>query len=117
MSATEIAAVIGSVVGTLVVVGFFVAFLGLLRTLRTLTQSIEELRREVTPLAAQWRGTVEQANAELQRVDALLTTGESVGQTVDAASRLAYLALSNPIIKLVAFTSGTGAALRRFRRK
>ena len=117
MSASEIAAVIGSVVGTLVVVGFFVAFLGLLRTLRTLTQSIEELRREVTPLAAQWRQTVDQANAELQRVDSLLTTGESVSQTVDAASRLAYLALSNPIIKLVAFTSGTGAALRRLRRK
>jgi predicted PurR-regulated permease PerM len=117
MSASEIAAVIGSVVGTLVVVGFFVAFLGLLRTLRTLTQSIEELRREVTPLAGQWRQTVEQANAELTRVDGLLTTAESVSQTLDSASRLAYLAMSNPIIKAMAFSAGTGATLRRLRRK
>ncbi len=116
MSAGEIAAIIGSVVGTLVVVGFFIAFLGLLRTLRTLTESIEALKREVVPLAGQWRQTVDQANAELARVDSLLTTAESVSQTVDSASRLAYLALSNPVIKLVAFTSGTGAALRRLRR-
>jgi uncharacterized protein YoxC len=117
MSAGEIAAIIGSVVGTLVVIGFLIAFTGLLRTLRKLTESVEELRREVVPLATQWRGTVDQANAELVRVDSLLTTAESVSQTVDSASRLAYLALSNPVIKLVAFTSGTGAALRRFRRK
>jgi predicted PurR-regulated permease PerM len=116
VSAGEIAAVIGSVVGTLVVIGFFVAFLGLLRTLRRLTESIEELRAHVVPLAGQWRQTVDQANAELTRVDGLITSAESVSQTVDSASRLAYLALSNPVIKLLAFTSGTGAALRRFRR-
>lgn len=116
MSAGEIAAVVASVVGTLVVIGFFVAFAGLLKTLRQLTSSIEELKREVVPLAGQWRSTVEQANAELARVDSLLTSAESVSQTVDSASRLAYLALSNPVIKLVAFTSGTGAALRRLRR-
>lgn len=117
MSAGEIAAVIGSVVGTLVVIGFFVAFLGLLRTLRQLTAAVEELRGEVVPLAGQWRQTVEQANAELTRVDGLLTSAESVSQTVDSASRLAYLAMSNPLIKLMAFTSGTGATLRRLRRK
>lgn len=117
MSAGEIAAVIGSVVGTLVVIGFFVAFAGLLRTLKQLTAAVEELRREVVPLTGQWRQTVEQANAELVRVDGLLTSAESVSQTVDSASRLAYLAMSNPVIKLMAFSSGTGATLRRLRRR
>jgi uncharacterized protein YoxC len=124
MSASEIAAIIGSVVGTLLVIGFFIAFTGLLRTLRRLTTAIEELRGEVVPLAGQWRSTVDQvnstvgqANAELARVDGLLTTAESVSQTVDSASRLAYLAMSNPIIKAMAFSAGTGATLRRLRRK
>jgi len=116
VTAGEIAAVIGSVVGTLVIIGFLIAFSGLVRTLRKLTDAIEELRTEVVPLAGQWRRTVDQANAELQRADQLLTTAESVSQTVDSASRLAYLALSNPVIKLMAFTAGTGAAFRRFRR-
>ncbi|HEV7888567.1 MAG TPA: DUF948 domain-containing protein [Acidimicrobiales bacterium] len=117
MSAGEIAAVIGSVVGTLVVIGFFIAFAGLLRTLRKLTETVEELRAEVVPLAGQWRQTVDQANTELVRVDGLLTTAESVSQTVDSASRLAYLALSNPVIKVMAFGAGTGSALRRLRRR
>jgi hypothetical protein len=117
VTAGEIAAVIGSVVGTLVLLGFLIAFNGLVKTLRKLNDSIEELRREVVPLAGQWRATVDQANAELHRVDGLLTTAESVSQTVDSASRLAYLALSNPIIKAMAFSAGTGSALRRLRRK
>ena len=116
MTAGEIAAIIGSVVGTLVVIVLLIAFSGLLRTLRKLTDAIEELRTEVVPLAGQWRRTVDQANAELQRADQLLTTAESVSQTVDSASRLAYLAMSNPVIKLMALTAGTGAAFRRFRR-
>lgn len=116
MTAGEIAAIIGSVVGTLVIIALIVALAGLLRNLRQLTGAIEELRAEVVPLAGQWRRAVDQANVELQRADQLLTTAESVSQTVDSASRLAYLALSNPVIKLMAFSAGTGAALRRFRR-
>jgi hypothetical protein len=116
MSAGEVAAVIASVVGTLLIVGFFVAFAGLLRTLRTLTTAVEDLRAEVVPLASQWRRAVDQANAELVRVDSLLNTAESVSQTVDSASRLAYLALSNPIIKVLAFSAGTGRAFRALRR-
>jgi hypothetical protein len=111
VTAGELAAVIGSVVGTIVIVGFFIAFAGLLRTLRTLTTAIEQLRAEVVPLAGQWRRTVDQANAELVRVD-----GESVSATVDSASRLAYLAMSNPLVKVMAFGAGTGRAFGRLRR-
>ena len=46
----------------------------------------------------------------------MLGTAESIGGTVDSASRLAYLAFSNPVIKTMALASGTGRAARRFRR-
>ena len=95
---------------------FFFAFVSLVRTLRTLLAAIEDLRREVLPLAGQWRQTVEVANGELTRLDGVITTAESVGSTVDSASRLAYLALSNPVIKALAFGSGTARAVRAFRR-
>jgi hypothetical protein len=35
--------------------------------------------------------------------------------TVDSASRLAYIAMANPVIKGVAFASGTAKAARRLR--
>ncbi len=61
--------------------------------------------------------TVHAANYELDRVDDLLGTAESIGGTVDSASRLAYLAFSNPVIKGLAVASGTGRAARSFRRR
>ena len=61
------------------------------------------------------RDTVEAANDELERFDRLVTTAESVTGTVDSASRLAYIAMANPVIKGVAFASGTAKAARRLR--
>ena len=66
--------------------------------------------------ANELRTTVQQAGDELERVDSLLGTAESISATVDSASRLAYLAFSNPVIKGLAFASGTGRAARRFRK-
>jgi len=116
ISGTEVAAILAAVFGVLLIVGFFVAFAALLRSLRTLLSAIDELRRELVPLAGQWRSTVDTANAELTRVDGILTTAESVGATVDSASRLAYLAFSNPVIKTMAIGSGTAKAYRALRR-
>jgi outer membrane murein-binding lipoprotein Lpp len=116
MSAGEIAAVIGGAVAALVLLGCVIALANMLRTLRTLAAAIDDLRKEVVPLASQWRATVVKANDQLVRVDGVLDTTESVGSTVDAASRLIYLALSNPLIKAMAFGAGTSRALRRLRR-
>ena len=56
------------------------------------------------------------ASVEIERVDSLLGTAESITGTVDSASRLAYLAFSNPVIKGLAVASGTGRAARSLRR-
>jgi hypothetical protein len=116
MSAGEIAAVIGGGIAAIVLLGCVIALASMLRTLRSLATAIDDLRKEVVPLASQWRATVTKANDQLVRVDGVLDTTESVGSTVDAASRLIYLALSNPLIKAMAFGAGTSKALRRLRR-
>ena len=116
MTATEWAAVIASFAVALLAVAFLFALASLTRTLRALRTSVEQLRSEALPLVGQLRGTVNQANAELERVDTLLVTAESIGTTVDSASRLAYLFFANPVVKVLAFGAGTGRALRRLRR-
>ena len=117
MSGGEVAALIGAIAGAILVVGLLFALASLTSTLRTMRTTVEELRREAVPLVSQLRQTVDQANAELARVDGLLGTAESVGTTVDSASRLAYLAFSNPIIKAMAFGAGARGAFRRMRRR
>ena len=116
MDASEAAAVVVAVASALALAVLVGAVFALTRTLRQLRVAVDDLRRETLPVVAELRGTVAQANVELERVDSLLGTAESVTSTVDSASRLAYLAFSNPLIKALAFASGTGRAARRLRR-
>ena len=116
MDASDAAAVIVAVTSGVAVLVLIWAIVSLTRTMKLLRESVDELRRESLPVVAELRGTVQQANTELERVDNLLGTAESISTTVDSASRLAYLAFSNPVIKAIAFASGTGRAARRFRK-
>ncbi len=109
-AALVVAIVAGVLVGALVV-----TLASLNATLRSLRETADELQRSTLPILAEVRQAVAQANAELDRVDGVLLTTEHIQNTVDSASRLAYAAFSNPVIKTVAFTSGTGRAWRRLR--
>lgn len=116
MDASDFAAGVVAVTSAVAVLVLLYAVVQLTRTLQLLSESVDELRREALPAVMELRGTVQQAGAELERVDTLLGTAESISATVDSASRLAYLAFSNPVIKGLAFASGTGRAARRFRK-
>ena len=116
MTATELAALIVAICSVVAVVLLVFALGSVLRTLRSLRETVDTLRGETVPVVVELRDTVRQANTDLERVDALLDTAESISGTVDSASRLAYLAFSNPLIKAMAFAAGTGRAARRLRR-
>jgi hypothetical protein len=116
MSASELAAIIVAVASIIGVVVLVFALISLTKTLATLRLSIEELRRETLPVIDELQRTVVQANADLERLDTLLDSATSVTNTVDSASQLAYLAFSNPIIKGIAFATGTARAARALRR-
>ena len=115
MSATDLAAVIVAASSVVAVVLLAVALVALVRTLRAMRDVANVLRSQTVPVLDELRETVEVANDEIERLDQLVTTAESVTGTVDSASRLAYLAMANPVIKGVAFASGTAKAARRLR--
>ena len=115
MSASDLAAVIVAAASVVAVVLLAVGVAALLRTLRALREVAHLLRTETVPVLDDLRDTVDAANGEIERLDQLVTTAESVTGTVDSASRLAYIAMANPVIKGVAFASGTAKAARRLR--
>jgi hypothetical protein len=115
MSAGDLAAVIVATASVVAVVLLAVGVVALLRTLRALREVAHLLRTETVPVLDDLRDTVDAANGEIERLDQLVTTAESVTGTVDSASRLAYIAMANPVIKGVAFASGTAKAARRLR--
>jgi len=117
LSGSGLVALGAAVVLVVVVVATLVVLVSLLRTLRDLRATAEELRRGTLPLLADLRTTVVRANTELERVDGLLVTAETVSSTVDSASRLAYLAFSDPVVKVMAAGAGGARVARRLRRR
>lgn len=124
MSAAAIGAIIGGGVGLVVAVVLIWAVVSLRSTVARLQVAVEtarstaeEVRSGAVPLLSDMRGIAERTEAELVRMDGLLETATSISQTVDSASRLAYLTFSNPVIKALAFASGTGRAAARLRRR
>ena len=116
MDAGDAAAVVVAAVSGIGVTVLVVAAIALARAAGELRRTAEALREEALPAVADLRRTVAGAEAELDRVDRVLGTAENVGATVDSASRLAYRAISNPVIKTMALASGTGRAARRLRK-
>lgn len=88
----------------------------LLAVLRDLRSQIDRLDDQVLPLVDDLTRSLADANAELDRIDQLVGSAEAISATVDATSKLAYRALSAPVIKTVAVTSGASRAARRFKR-
>src|SRR5438105_1961048 len=117
MSTSQVAAIVVAAAAVVVMLVLVAAVVTMSRTLAALRITVEDLRRTTVPLVDDLHTTVQRASVELERVDTLLGTAESISTTVDSASRLAYLAFSNPVIKAIAFASGTGRAARRFRRR
>lgn len=113
MSGADLAVVLVTVVTVAAFAALIVALASLLRTLRELRATLEAVQREALPLVNELRDTVVQAGAEVERVDDLLDTAASIQQTVDAASRLTYVAFSNPLIKVVSFFRGIGRGTGR----
>jgi hypothetical protein len=113
VTAGDLAAVVVSVVMIAVIVAMALTVQALLRTLRELRRTLEELQGEAVPLMGELRDTVERAGAEVERVDDLLDTAETISATVDSASRLGYLAFRAPVIRTVALGRGIGRGARR----
>jgi hypothetical protein len=116
MSAADLAAIIVAIASVVAVVLLVFVVVAVNRTLASLRLSIEQLRRETLPVVDELHRTVSTANVELQRLDVFLDSATSVSATVDSASHLAYLAFSNPLIKVMALATGTAKAAKALKR-
>ena len=56
-------------------------------------------------------------SGEVERIDDLLDVATAIGDRVDSATEVTYKALTSPVIKGVAFASGTRRAAQRLRRR
>jgi predicted PurR-regulated permease PerM len=113
MSGGDLAAVLVVLLAFGAFVVVLLAVMALVRSLRDLRRSLDQLHDETLPLLEELRATVRDAGAEVERVDHLLDAAESISATVDSATRLSYLAFRAPLLKVVAFFKGIGRFVGR----
>jgi hypothetical protein len=113
MSTISVVLIVVAIVGLVVVA---MAVQSLITTLRSLRTTVEDLRVETMSAVAELRATVALANGEIERVDSLLDTAETVGARVEATSRLAWLVMRNPLVKLASLSVATDRNARRLAR-
>ncbi len=103
--------------GWLVLVVFLaVVMFSTFRVMESTKTMIDGVREETVPLLAEVKTTVVSVNRELERADTII---ESAGKIAGSASRITTVVeqtVSNPLIKLAAFTAGAQRAIRRLRR-
>lgn len=117
MSAADLAMVVVTGCSIVAVVAVLFALQRILIAVRRVTRTLDELNAQALPLIDDMADALAEANAELDRVDRLVGSAESISATVDATSKLAYRALSAPVIKTVAFRSGASRAAKRMRKE
>ncbi len=113
MSAGQIAVLAASGACCLAVVGLVVVTVSLRRQIHRLERVADDLSGRTVPLVADAQRVVDQAATEMERVGAVLDSTESVHATVDSASRLAYRAFANPVVKVLAVRAGAATGIRR----
>jgi hypothetical protein len=115
MTATDLAAVVVTVVCLAVVAVLVLAVLSLIRTVRELRLTVDQLRRSTLPMVDDLATTVSKAGEELERVDGLIDRAERISHTLDVASRLTYRAVAPPLIKTMSLVAGASRATWRLR--
>ncbi|HXX91474.1 MAG TPA: hypothetical protein VEI83_14740 [Acidimicrobiales bacterium] len=113
MSGADVVVLVAALAAAVAALCALIAAVVLSRRIRELRALVADLDSETVPMLRDARIAADQAATEMVRVGDVLASAEAVSTTVDSASRLAYRAFANPLVKLVAFLSGLGGALRR----
>ena len=112
-----VAAILGAVGFGAAMVGLMSLLVSLVGTVQELTRTVEAITEETVPLLTGGNETVAGVNTELARVDSIVASAQHVSTRAEQIADVLHTAITNPLIKGVAFASGASAAFRAARGK
>lgn len=116
MSAGEVAGLIAALAFAGLVAVISITLIKLHATLASLQAMVVDVHRSTVPLLEELREAVSAVNMEIDRVDGILASAESVAATTSNVTGLVSAAVTNPIVKALAFLAGVGAGARAFKK-
>lgn len=116
MNGAEVGAIVAALAFVVLVAVLTVILTRISWTLSSVQSLVEDVHKTAVPVLTELRETVTTLNVEMERVDTIVASAESVAWSASNVAGLVSTAVSNPLIKAIAFLAGIGAAARAFRK-
>jgi hypothetical protein len=111
-----IAAIVAAVAFGAAMLGLMALLLTLVGTVRELTGTVRQLTDQTVPMLAGLNETVSGLNTELARADAIVASVQHISNQAAGIADVVHTAVANPLIKAVAFATGTRVAFKAARK-
>lgn len=115
MSAGDWALIVLAVFWAVLVVFLALVLVQMVRVLESTKILIDGIRGETVPLLGEVTSSVRGVNRELDRVDGIVASAAGITKSVERVTTVVEKAVSNPLVKALAFGAGASAALKRLR--
>jgi uncharacterized protein YoxC len=105
--------------GAFALAGLLLAYLmlKLSRAVVSLKQMLDGVTKETIPLIHDVDLTVKGVNHEIERVDSIMASAQTVAKNVETITETVKVTVTNPLVKALAFFAGARRAGRKFREK
>lgn len=111
-----VAAIVAAVGFSAAMVGVLTLLANLVSTVQQLTSTVKEITDETVPLLGKFNETVAGVNTELARVDTIVASVQQISYRAEGVAGVLQAAVANPLIKGIAFVTGTRAAVKAARK-
>ena len=92
-----------------------ILILNLFRVVSSLKSLVDGITKETVPLIHDVDQTVKGVNKEIERVDSVMASVQTVARNAETISHTIQAAVTNPLVKALAFAAGARRATRKFR--
>lgn len=117
MSARDWAVVALGLTGALVLFVTALVITNLFRVVTSLRDLVDGITSETIPLIAEVGNTVRGVNKEMERVDSIIGSVQRITANAETISDTVQMAVTNPLVKGLAFFAGARRATKKFKEK
>lgn len=99
----------------LAVIVVSILILNLFRVVTSLKTLVDGITQETVPLIHDVDQTVKGVNKEIERVDSVMASVQTMARNAETISHTIQAAVTNPLVKALAFAAGARRATKKFR--
>jgi predicted PurR-regulated permease PerM len=117
LKATDYAVIVIAAFFALAVIVVSILVLNLFRVVSSLKELVDGVTQETVPLIHEVGNTVKGVNHEIERVDSIMASAQTVAHNVETISHTVKAAVTNPLVKALAFFAGARRATSKLKEK